>query len=91
MHLLDAAARVVVEREKRLLRPAMAFGQERHHEEYGRRGGGEGDADLGVSAFAETPFQGGTDIVEAGKMGRPFRARRQGRPVGSVLLEPSPK
>jgi hypothetical protein len=52
----------------------MAFGQERHCEEHRRSGGSEGDADLDVSALAEAPFQRRADIVEAGKMGRPFGA-----------------
>ena len=90
MHLLEPAASGIVESEKRPLRPAMTFRQQRHRQKNGRGGDGKSDADLGIAVGAKAPFQSRADIVKAGKMRRPFRPGRQGRPFGPGLLQPSP-
>ena len=77
MHLLEPAASGVVERGNRALRPAMAFGQQRHRQEHRRGGGGKPDADLDVAVGAKAPFQSRADIVESGEVRRAFRAGRQ--------------
>ena len=75
MHLLEPAASGIVESEKRPLRPAMTFRQQRHRQKNRRGGGGKSDADFGIAVGAKAPFQSRADIVEAGKVRRPFRAR----------------
>ena len=70
MHLLAPAARGIVERENRPLRPAMTFSQQGHRQENRRGGGGKSDANFGIAVDAKAPFQGRADIVEIGKAGR---------------------
>jgi hypothetical protein len=90
MHLLGGTAGRVVEREKSPLRPAIAFGKQRHRQENRRSCSGKPDANCCVATGAEAPFQRRPDIVERGEMGGAFRPGRQARPCSPVLLKPAP-
>ncbi len=90
MHLLGPAASCIVEREDRLLRPAMTFSKQRHRQKNRRGSGGKSNADFSIAVDAEAPFQSRADIVETGKVRRAFRPGRQGRPFDPGLLQPSP-
>ena len=88
-HLLEPAESSIGESKKSAFRPAMAFRQQRHRQKYGRGGDDKSDADGNIAVDAKAPFQGRARIVESRKVGRALRPGRQGRPVASVLLEPS--
>jgi len=59
---------------------------QRHSQEDRRGRGGKSDADPGIAVDAKAPFQSRAHIVDAGKVGRPFRPARQDRPFGPGLL-----
>ena len=89
MHLLGSSASGIVEREYCPLRPPVTFRKQRHRQENRHGGSGKSDANFAIAVDAEAPFQSRTDIVETVKVRRAFRPGRQGRPFGSVLLQPS--
>lgn len=63
MHFFLAPAARVVECENGLLRPAMAFGQERHCEKHRCSGSRETDADVNITLLPEAPLKRPADIV----------------------------
>ena len=68
----------------------MTFGEQRHRQKNGRRGGCKLDSELHIAVWTKTPFQGTTGVVQRGKMRGSLGAGLQRRPFAAGLLEPSP-
>src|SRR5262245_55718378 len=66
MHLRGPAAACLIEGQYSPLRPAMAFREQGHGQEYRCGSRGQSDANRRIAVDAEAPLQGRANIIDVG-------------------------